>query len=65
VNPYRLTHFGLRIALFFARVYNRLLRPGLGRIVPHFSKLSCPLRRAFEKLDREVTSWVQQARFAG
>ena len=38
-----------------------LLRPGLGRILPGFSKLSCPLRRYFDKLDEEVTSWVQQA----
>ena len=63
-HRYRLTHFGLRIALFFTRIYHRLLRPGLGRILPHFSKLSCPLRRAFDKLDQEVTTWLQQAQFA-
>jgi hypothetical protein len=60
-HRYRLTDFGLRIALFFTRLYNRLLRPGLGRVVPDFSKLSCPLRRAFDKLDDEVNSWVQEA----
>jgi len=63
-HRYRLTDFGLRIALFFTRVYNRLLRPGLGTILPHFSHLSCPLRRAFDKLDQEVATWVQQAQFA-
>jgi hypothetical protein len=62
-DRYRLTDFGLRIALFFTRVYNRLLRPGLGRIFPEFSKLSCSLRRAFDKLDQEVTTWVKQAQF--
>ena len=60
-HRYRLTDFGLRTALFFTRIYNRLLRPGLGRILPDFSKLSCPLRRAFDKLDHEVTTWAQQA----
>jgi hypothetical protein len=63
-HRYRLTDFGLRIALFFTRAYNRLLRPGLGTILPNLSNLSRPLRRAFDKLDREVTSWVQQAQFA-
>jgi hypothetical protein len=61
---YRLTDFGLHPALFFTRTYNRLLRPGLGGIIPDFSNLSCHLRRAFDKLEREVTSWVQQAQFA-
>jgi hypothetical protein len=60
-HRYRLTDFGLRTALFFTRIYNRVLRPGLGRILPHFSQLSCPLRRAFDKLDQEVTAWVTEA----
>lgn len=63
-HRYRLTDFGLRIALFFTRIYNRLLRPGLGRILPPLAKLSCPLRRAFDKLDQEVTAWLQHAQFA-
>jgi hypothetical protein len=63
-HRYQLTHFGLRTALFFTRVYNRLLRPGLGRILPDLSHLPCPLRRAFDKLDGEVTTWLQQAQLA-
>ena len=31
---YRVTDFGLRVALFFTRVYNRLLRPGLAATLP-------------------------------
>jgi hypothetical protein len=34
-DRYRLTDFGLRIALFFTRVYNRLLRPGWGESFPN------------------------------
>jgi hypothetical protein len=63
-HRYRLTDFGLRTAWFFTRTYNRLLRPGLGRILPEFSKLSCPLRRAFDKLDRNVTTWAPQAQLS-
>jgi hypothetical protein len=63
-HRYRLTDFGLRIALFFTRTYNRLLRPGLGRIVPEFSKLTGSQRQAFDKLDREVTTRVQQAQLS-
>jgi hypothetical protein len=63
-HRYRLTDFGLRTALFFTPIYNHLLRPGLGRTVPEFSKLSCPLRRAFDKLDQEVKTWVQHAQLS-
>jgi len=31
---YRVTHEGLRTALFFTRVYGRILRPGMARITP-------------------------------
>ena len=31
---YRVTDFGLRVALFFTRAYNRLLRPGLATALP-------------------------------
>ena len=31
---YRVTQFGLRVALFFTRTYNRLLRPGLAAALP-------------------------------
>jgi hypothetical protein len=63
-HRYRLTDFGLRTALFFTRTYNRLLRPGLGRILPEFSQLTCSLRQAFDKLDRQVTASVQQAQLS-
>ena len=63
-HRYRLTDLGLRASLFFTRVYNRLLRPGLGTILPQLSTLPCPLRRAFDKLDSEVTAWLAQAQLA-
>jgi hypothetical protein len=63
-HRYRLNDFGLRAALFFTRTYNRVLRPGLGRILPDLSNLPCPLRRAFDNLDQAVKTWAQHAQLA-
>jgi hypothetical protein len=63
-HRYRLTSFGLRVALFFARTYDRLLRPGLGNIDPMLSRSANPLRRCLDRLEREVNAWLEQARIA-
>jgi len=41
-HRYRLTSFGLRVALFFTRAYDHLLRPGFGAIMPALSCSSNP-----------------------
>jgi len=61
---YRVTEFGFAAALFFTRLYNRLLRPGWP---PHFhtsAPSTPPLRRAFDKLNIQVQAWIDQAQFA-
>jgi hypothetical protein len=63
-HRYRVTDLGLRTAWFFTRTYSRILRPGLGRILPELSTPNGPLRRCFDKLDQEVKSWVQEAKLA-
>src|SRR6201996_2627073 len=63
-HRYRLTPFGLRTAWFFTRTYSRILRPGLGNILPQLSSANTPLQRCFDKLDQEVISWVQKAKLA-
>jgi hypothetical protein len=63
-HRYRLTDFGLRTAWFFTRAYSRILRPGLGRIMPQLSAPNGPLRRCFDKLDQQVSSWVEEAKLA-
>lgn len=63
-HRYRLTDFGLRVAAFCTRTYARILRPGLGLVLPATSSLPCRLRRSFDKLEQEVNSWVDQARLA-
>ena len=63
-HRYRLTDMGLRTGWFFTRTYSRILRPGLGRILPELSVPNGPLRRCFDKLDHEVKSWVNEAKLA-
>jgi hypothetical protein len=53
-NRYRLTPNGLRIAMFFSRIYARLLRPALSSISPHASGDNSKLRRSFEKLEHDI-----------
>jgi len=61
---YRVTEFGFRAALFFTRVYNRLLRPGLAAVLPAMRANDAPLKRAFDNIDTQVNAWISQANFA-
>jgi len=63
-HRYRITHLGLRTAWFCTRTYSRILRPGLGSIRPELSPPNSSLRRSFDKLDQQVTSWIQHAKLA-
>ena len=53
---YRVTNFGFRAALFFTRLYNRLLRPGLAA--------DGPLKRAFDRIDAQINVSITQAQLA-
>jgi hypothetical protein len=61
---YRVTDFGFRAALFFTRLYNRLLRPGLAAALPTLHAVDGPLKRAFDKINTQVQAWIDQAQFA-
>jgi hypothetical protein len=61
---YRVTEFGFRAALFFTRLYNRLLRPGLAAALPSLSAVDTPLKRAFDKIDTQLKASIDQAQFA-
>ncbi len=63
-HRYQLTDFGFRSAVFCTRTYSRILRPGLGLVLPATSSLPCSLRRSFDKLEQEVTAWVNHAKLA-
>jgi hypothetical protein len=63
-HRYRLTDHGLRTALFFTRIYARVLRPGLGCLIPKVSAPDDTLRRCFTKLEQEIKARVNQANLA-
>ncbi len=66
-HRYRVTDEGLRTALFFTRVYARILRPGLARLAPA-PRLATrrhgdtALRPYFDKLEVAIDRWIDQAK---
>jgi hypothetical protein len=63
-HRYRLTSFGLRVAMFCTRAYSRIFRHGLGMLLPVASPVPNPLLRGFEKLIRQIHAWVDHAKLA-
>ena len=57
---YRLTIFGLKTALFYSRVYQRLLRPGLSQLLDPRTEDSAPLPAAFLKLQKIIGAHVAE-----
>ena len=57
---YRLTTFGLKTALFYSRVYQRLLRPGLSQLLDPRTEDSAPLPAAFLKLQKIIDAHVTE-----
>lgn len=58
-HRYRVTPFGLRVAMFFTRTYSRLLRPGLAHTFdPH--AVPTPIRRHFDNLDDAIDALIAQ-----
>ncbi len=58
-NTYMLTPDGLRVALFYIKVHDRLLRPLLAG---DKSPTPLPLRRALHVLDQQVDTYIEHAR---
>ena len=61
---YRVTDFGFRAALFFTRLYNRLLRPGIAAVIPGLRAVDSSLKSAFDKVDFHVNTWINHAQLA-
>jgi hypothetical protein len=61
---YRVTDFGLRIALFYTRTYNRLLRPVLAAALPTLGAVATPLQRAFNALTVQIDTTIRKAQMA-
>jgi len=63
-NRYHLTPFGLRAALHYTLLYNRLLRPSLGDIVGPAPTKPTALRRDIDHLEATIEDLIQQAKLA-
>jgi hypothetical protein len=63
-HRYRLTDEGLRTALFYTRVYARILRPGMAPAVPAAPAASPKVLRQFHAAEAAVNSWCDQAHIA-
>jgi len=61
---YRVTDLGFRIALFFTRIYNRILRPGLADLLLNIGCLATPLKRACHALEARIKAMINQANLA-
>ncbi len=57
-HRYRLTAFGLRSAVFLARLYDRAVRPGLARLAP--AAPTSELGRSFDALDSTINRWCEK-----
>ncbi len=61
-HRYRVTDEGLRTALFFTRVYARILRPGLARLAPTAPPGDTALQPYFDKVEGAIERWIDQAK---
>jgi hypothetical protein len=61
---YLVTPLGLHVALFFAKVYLRLLRPGAAALAEPPDSLPRPLRQAFARVDAALADLWDQAQLA-
>jgi hypothetical protein len=60
-HRYQVTPTGYRLALFCTRAVNRLLRPGMARVLPKAPPLDAPLQRQLIKFEQALDQWLGQA----
>ena len=58
-HRYRLTEAGLQTALFYSRVYQRVLRPGLSLLQDRRLHDRSPLAKSFQAFYRQLTDYFQ------
>lgn len=61
---YRITPTGLRAALFYTRLYNRVLRTGFALTDPQTPCSTVPLSKSIRAAQSALDSWCDQARLA-
>ena len=63
-NRYELTHQGLNVAMFFSRIYLRLMRPGFSEITDRLAPACSALRNAFDRLHHAIDQRCEDLRLA-
>jgi hypothetical protein len=58
---YTVTTYGLRVALFYTKVYLRILRPGWSALIQSGDLFPKPLRQAFEAVQTEIDKLTADA----
>jgi hypothetical protein len=63
-HRYQLTEHGLKTAMFYSRLYNRVLRPGISLLNPTDTHSGNVLHRRFSAMNDAINTFCDQARFA-
>jgi hypothetical protein len=63
-HRYRLTEHGLKSAMFYSRVYNRVLRPGMSLLNPTDNQPGNALHRRFNAMNEAINTFCDQAKVA-
>jgi hypothetical protein len=63
-HRYEVTEIGMRVAMFFSRIYARLLRPQLSVIMPHSPPAGSPLCKAFDRLQHQIDLQCEELKMA-
>jgi hypothetical protein len=58
-HRYRLTEVGLKSALFYSRVYQRVLRPGLSLLEDQRLRDHSVLAKSFHAFQRQLAEYFQ------
>jgi len=63
-HRYRVTAKGLRIAVFYTRLYNRSLRTGLAMISPNPVDADRSIAKSIRAAERAINTWYDEANLA-
>jgi hypothetical protein len=64
-HRYQLSALGLRTALFYSRIFNRVIRPGFSQIAdPSLAPNSSKLTTAFYHLETQLTNYLEERKAA-
>ena len=63
-HRYRIPAKGLRTALFYTSLYNRMLRPGLAVITPDPANSNLPIAKSIRAAETAINKWCDHAKLA-